>query len=280
LEQSIPNNTLRINIRDAIRAKAPNSKIPGFLIKYLEHIVHQDEINGFLKRSGHLIGIEFIEEAMRFLNIKVETEGLDELPEGRFTFAGNHPLGGIDGMATGLYVHYRYPNQSIKFLSNDILSNLQSLLPLFIPVNKVGNQSQHRTLPQRVTEAYSSNTQMVIFPAGICSRRIKGKVTELQWQKSFIVKSIESGRDIIPVYFEGQNSNFFYRLANLRKFLNIKINIEMLYLVDEMFKQRGRTFKIIYGKPIPCSKLDNSRSHLEWAEYVRQQAMALGSKKK
>lgn len=278
MEATIPSNSLKINVRDILKAKAPNKKIPAFLIRYLERIVHQDEMNQFLEKHGHLVGIEFIEEAMRFLDIKITTTGLDELPEGRYTFAGNHPLGGIDGMATGLQVYYRFPNNGIRFLSNDLLSNLENLLPLFIPVNKVGKQSQHRSLPQRIKEAYESDIQMVIFPAGICSRRIKGQITELTWQKSFVAKSIEAQRDIVPVYFDGRNSNFFYNLANLRKFLKIKINIEMLYLVNEMFKQRGKTFNIIYGKPISYKSLDDSRSHAEWAEYIRSNALALGTK--
>ena len=279
MEQESTYKTLKISVRDVLKSKAPKVKVPGFIIRYLERIVHQDEMNEFLKDHSDIVGIEFIEESMRFLNIKVEVEGLDEIPDGNYTFAGNHPLGGIDGMATGLQVHYRFPDKSIKFLSNDILSNLKNLLPLFIPVNKVGNQSQHRSLPLRINEAYQSEKQMVIFPAGICSRRVKGEVTELEWQKSFVVKSIETNRDIVPVFFHGRNSNFFYSLANLRKFLGIKINLEMLYLVDEMFKQRGSTYKITFGKPIPISTFDSSRSHMQWAEYVRIQTLALGKKK-
>jgi len=116
---------------------------------------------------------------------------------------------------------------------------------------------------------------MVIFPAGICSRRIKVKITELTWSKTFIKKSVETERDIVPVYFEGRNSNFFYSLANLRTFLGVKVNLEMLYLVDEMFKQRGNTFKIFYGKPIPYTTFDNSRSPQEWADWVRQHVQDL-----
>ena len=267
-----------ISVKDVIKNKAPHAKVPKFIIKYLERIVHQDALNEFLNEFGHLSGIEFVEESMRFIDIKVQVEGLDTLPEGKYTFAGNHPLGGIDGMATGLQVHKRFPENGIKFLSNDLLSNVKSLLPLFVPVNKVGNKTQNRSLPQRITEAYQSENQMVIFPAGICSRRIKGKVTELQWQKSFITKSIESNRAVVPVFFHGQNSNFFYTLANIRTFFKIKFNIEMLYLVNEMFKQRGRTFKITFGTPIPCATFDNSRTHMEWAEYVRLETQKLGSK--
>jgi len=266
---------LSVNVREVLRSKAPKTKVPGFVIRYLEHIVHQDELNLFLEQYGYLYGIDFIIEAINYLGVKIETFGLDELPDGRFTFAGNHPLGGIDGMSTGLAIHNRYPDQSVKFLSNDLLSSMTNILPLFVPVNKVGNQSQHRSLPERLNEAYQSNLQMVVFPAGICSRRIKNEITELAWNKSFIKKSIEYKRDVVPVFFEGRNSNFFYTLANIRKFLRIKINIEMLYLADEMFKQRGRTFRIYFGKPIPYTTFDKSQTYQGWANWVRQQTLDL-----
>ena len=264
-----------VNVRDILHYKAPNKKIPDFLIRYLERIVHQDEINLILEKFGDLYGTDFMEQAVHYLGINLEIHGLYELPEGRFTFAGNHPLGGIDGMATGLAISKRYPVQGIKFLSNDLLSNIDNLLPLFVPVNKIGNQSQRRSLPERLTEAYSSDVQMVIFPAGICSRRVKGKITELNWTKSFIQKSIDSKRDVVPVYFEGKNSRFFYNLANLRTFLGIKINLEMLYLPDELFKQRNKTFRVFFGKPIPYSTFDQSKSIQEWANWVRSQSLNL-----
>ncbi len=266
-------DVIAVDVREVLRSKAPKAKVPGFLVRYLERIIHQDEINGFLRENGHLVGIDFVEAAIRFLGVSIEAHGLEELPEGRYTFAGNHPLGGIDGLSTGLAIHRRFPEQSIKFLSNDILTYLKGMGPLFIPVNKVGSQSQNRSLPERLNEAYQSDVQMVIFPAGICSRRIKGKITELTWSKTFIKKSVETERTIVPVYFEGRNSNFFYSLANLRKFLGIKVNLEMLYLADEMFKQRGNTFKIYVGKPIPHTTFDSSRSPQEWADWVREQVL-------
>ncbi len=269
---------ITVNVREILRKRAPKSKVPGFIIRYLERIVHQNELNECLQDFGHLSGIPFIEAAIKYLGVTIEAHGLDELPEGRYTFAGNHPLGGIDGMSTGLAVHQKFSAQSIKFLSNDLLTNLENLSPLFIPVNKIGNQSQHRSLPQRLNEAYQSDVQMVIFPAGICSRRVKGKITELQWQKSFITKSVESKRDVVPVYFDGRNSSFFYNLAVFRKTLGIKTNVEMLFLVHEMFKQRGKTFKIYFGKPISYTTFDSSRTAQEWADWVRIQTLGLGKK--
>lgn len=279
LEKESQNKVLKINVREVLRSKAPRKKVPEFLIRYLERIVHQDELNVFLEEQAGVSGIKFVEASVKFVNVKVIIEGLDELPEGRYTFVGNHPLGGIDGMATGFEVYKRFPKQGIKFISNDLLSTIENLRSVFVPVNKIGNQSQYRSLPQRLSEAYNAEEQMVIFPAGICSRRVKGVITELKWQKSFIPKSIESNRAVVPVYFEGRNSNFFYTLANLRKFLRIKTNFEMLYLPDEMFKQRGKTFSVKFGKPIPCSTFDKSKTHQEWADYVREETLALGLKK-
>ncbi len=279
LEKEVQSKVLKINVREILHSKAPNKKVPEFLIRYLERIAHQDEINIFLNEQEGVSGIEFVEASVKFIGLEVTCEGLEELPEGRFTFVGNHPLGGIDGLATGFEVYKRYPKQGIRFISNDLLTNIENLRPVFVEVNKIGNKSQQRSLPQRLSEAYASDEQMVIFPAGICSRRVKGVITELKWQKSFIPKSIESNRDVVPVYFEGRNSNFFYNLASLRTFLGVKTNFEMLYLSDEMFKQRGKTFKIKFGKPIPCSTFDSSKTHQEWADYVRNETLALGLKK-
>jgi putative hemolysin len=266
---------LKVNVKDILQARAPKTYVPGFLVKYLERIVHQNEINQFLEKSSHLYGIDFLEAALAFLDIKIETFGLENLPVDRYTFASNHPLGGIDGVSLGMAIHEKFPDQSIKYLSNDLLSTISNLLPLFVPVNKIGNQSQHRSLPERLTEVYASNQQMVLFPSGICSRQLNGQITELKWGRSFIKKSIESERSVVPVFFEGQNSRFFYWLANTRKCLRIKTNIEMLYLADEMFKQRGQSFRVVFGEPIPYTTFDHSRTIQQWADWVRSKALEL-----
>ena len=213
-----------VNVRKILATKAPKSKVPEFLIRYLEKIAHQDEINEFLSRKGHLHGIEFLEESIKFIGIELNVYGIEKIPEGRYTFAGNHPMGGIDGMSAGFEVYKKFPERNIMFLSNDILSTIVNLHPLFVPVNKVGKMKQDRSLPQRIDEVYRSDRQMVIFPAGKCARRQNGKITEQKWSKSFLQKSIETQRDIVPLYFEGQNSNFFYNLANIRSFFGIKTN--------------------------------------------------------
>ena len=191
---------------------------------------------------------------------------MENIPDsGRFIFASNHPLGGLDGLVFMNEVGKKFPD--LKFIVNDLLLNVKNFGPVFIPVNKHGRQSIEYA---RIIEAaYKSDSQILYFPAGLCSRKIKGQITDLTWHKSFIVKSVQYKRDIIPVYFEGRNTNFFYNLANLRKFLGIKSNPEMVFLVGEMFKQQKKLIKLTFGKPLPYTMFDDSKSPSDWALYVR-----------
>lgn len=264
------NSIFLIDIDKVLRDKAGKkaNRIPRFLVSYLKHIVHQDEINVFLKSVVDKTGVDFLEACMEFLDIKLEVRGIENLPsDGLCTFVSNHPLGGQDGIALG-YILGKHYNGRIKYLVNDLLMNLHGLAPLCIPINKTGSQS--RDFPKMVEAGFRSDSHIIMFPAGICSRRQKGVIKDLVWKKTFISKSVETQRDVIPVHFEGRNSDFFYNLANLCKFLGIKFNIAMLYLADEMFKNRHKTFKVTIGKPIPWQTFDKSRSATEWADYVRE----------
>lgn len=259
-----------IDIDKVLRDKAGKKaeRIPRFLVSYLKHIVHQEEINSFLKSVSDKTGVDFLEACMKFLDIKLEVSGIENLPADRLcTFVSNHPLGGQDGIALG-YILGKHYDGHIKYLVNDLLMNLHGLAPLCIPINKTGAQS--RDFPRMVEAGFHSDSHIIMFPAGICSRRQKGVIKDLSWKKIFVTKSVETHRDVVPVHFEGRNSNFFYNLANICKFLGIKFNIAMLYLADEMFKNRHKTFKVTIGKPIPWQTFDKSMSAAEWADYVRE----------
>lgn len=262
-----------IDIDGILREKAPKhyKYIPRFLVSYLKKIVHQDEINVFLRESKDVEpGVPFLKATLEFLDAKVEVKGLENLPEdGLYTFVSNHPLGGQDGVALG-YVLGTHYNGKVKYLVNDLLMNVRGLAPLFIPINKTGKQA--KDFPMMVEQGFNSDNQLIMFPAGLCSRRQEnGEIRDLAWKKTFIVKSVQTQRDVIPVYFEGCNSNFFYSLANLCKKLRIKVNIAMLYLADEMFKNRHKTFVVTFGKPIPWQTFDKSKTPAQWAEYVKEE---------
>lgn len=265
----IGKNVVKIDVQKVLEEKAPNTKVPSFLVKYLRRIVHEDEFNRFFKDHPTQKNLDFIAEAFKFLNVKINLEGEENLPpkESRYIFAGNHPMGGLDGVAIGYIIGKKYEGK-VRFFSNDLLMNLHPMKDLFIPVNKVGSQSKNNADMMR--KFYESDNHLVTFPAGMCSRKVKGKVVDLDWKKNFISKAIEYERDIVPIYFEGRNSNFFYNLANLRKFLKIKLNIEMLYLADEMFKQRGKSFTVRIGKPIPWQTFDSTKTQIQWAQWVKK----------
>lgn len=259
---------LQIDVLGIIKSKNPKAakRIPRFVIRYLERIIHQQELNEFLKDRHGLADMDFVRSAIEYMNLSIEFSGFENVPQnGRFVFAANHPLGGLESLVFMEIISQKFNN--FVFVVNDILMALKPMSGLFIPVNKVGSQSRESV--DKVNSAYSSEKQILFFPAGLVSRRTKGKIVDTPWQKSFVSKAVESERDIVPVYIEGRNSNFFYRLANFRKFLGIKTNIEMLYLVDEMIKQRGNTIRIVFGKPIPYTTFDKSKTYIEWAAYLK-----------
>jgi putative hemolysin len=240
--------------------------LPGFIFGFLNRLLHIREINEIALKYGHLSGIQFIEAVIDNFEIKCLIKGTENLPpHGKYIFASNHPLGGFDGLLLIEAVSKRLGRS--YFLVRDELTKIPPLREFFIPINKFGGQHRSATL---INEAYKSDSQILIFPSGLASRKIRGKITDMPWQKHFIQKSIEYQRDVIPVYIEGRNSGFFYRLANFRKFIGIKTNIEMFLLPDELFKHRGKTFSVTFGKPIDWITFNHSKSPTEWAAYVKE----------
>lgn len=269
--------TKYIDIENILKSKAPSAakKIPRFLLNYLIRIVHQDELNYILTTYRDKDGVDFMKELIGYFDLSLKLHGEENIPaEGRYIFASNHPLGGLDGICLSALIGERFGGK-IRYPVNDLLLFIPNLRSIFIPVNKHGRQAKETAI--LTDEAYASNNQIITFPAGLCSRKIKGKITDLEWKKSFIQKAVEHRRDVIPVYFDGRISNFFYNLANLRVRLGIKMNCEMLYLSDEVFKSKHAAYSIYFGEPIPWQTFDDSKKAVEWAAWVK--AIACGLRK-
>jgi putative hemolysin len=266
----------KIDVENVLFSKNPAlaKVIPGFVISYLKRIVHQEELNVFLAKYGHLKDSDLIAAGLSHFEIKYKVKGTENIPDtGRYIFVSNHPLGGLDGL---VFIHELSTHfDCIKFPVNDILTNIKNLTGIFLPVNKHGAQA--RDVARKIEEAYSSDCQILYFPAGLCSRKKNGIIRDLQWQKSFITKAIQHKRDIVPAFFSGRNSDFFYTLANLRKMIGLKANIEMLYLADEMFRQKDKEIQLVFGKPIPRETFDKTKTAPEWAEWVKAKTYALES---
>jgi len=274
VEQSEDIGFKKIELEALIKSKNPAllKVIPRFVLKKLKRILHLDEVNTILQENYKEDPYTFIEKGLAMFGAKIEVEGTENLPANkRLLLVANHPLGGLDGLVFMKTVHDVYGE--LRFPVNDFLLNLPSLKQIFLPINKHGAHSRESF--HAIDQAYRSELPILYFPAGLCSRKIKGKIIDLEWKRSIITSAIKHQRDIVPVFIHGRNSNFFYNLANLRKMLRIKGNIEMLYLVDEMFNQKGQRIVIRFGKPISWEAFDDSKSMAQWTDFVRQKTYEL-----
>jgi putative hemolysin len=249
---------LVINLREILRNRiSPKvfNRIPRFLINLLERIICQDELNAILRAGYPNEGSAFATSALNYLNISVHTRHEERIPKsGRFVFASNHPLGGLDGIALIKMLGERYGDENIRFLVNDMLMNIVPLRNVFLPINKYGAQGRHAA--ELINDAYESDAQMLVFPAGLVSRLQKGnEIKDLEWHKAFVAKAVKYHRDIIPLRFVGRNSSLFYKLAYYRKRLGVKANVEQALLPSELCKSRGKKFDIVFGEPIGWQSL-------------------------
>lgn len=257
-----------IDIRKLVASKNPKlaKLIPGFIYHYLKRILHQDEVNDFMHRNGHLKDADFCDAIVSEFELKVEAVGLENIPtEGGIILAMNHPLGGMDAMAL---VHLlKEKRKDIKFIVNDLLLNLTPMQGLFVGVNKHG--SNERQLHKQMTDLFSSDVAIGIFPAGLVSRRKNGKIADLEWKKTFVRYARRNNSTVIPIHIEGRLSSFFYNLSNFRRFIGIKANLEMLYLSDELYKQKGKRIRFTIGKPILPAALKNNLSDEDMAQEIK-----------
>jgi 1-acyl-sn-glycerol-3-phosphate acyltransferase len=267
-----------IDIEKILKGKmgAKAKWVPGFVVSWLKKIAHEDTVNGFLWEARDLKGTPWLEACLRHLDTTLEVEGLENLPakdDGKlYTFVSNHPMGGIDGVALGSVIGKQYDDR-FRYLVNDLLMNLPGLAPLCIPINTTSKRT--RSFPQIVETGFQGDYHLLMFPAGLCSRRRDRQICDLPWKKTFITKSVETHRDVVPIFFGGRNSDFFYRLSNISDRYVKKVNIAMLFLVDEMYKNVGKTFHVKIGKPIPWQTFDKSKTPMEWAEFVKSQVYSL-----
>lgn len=262
-------------LKDKMGSKA--RFVPCFLVAWLKKIIHEDEVNRFLWENRNLQGTEWLTACVQYLDMTLDIVGAENLPDKNdgklYTFVSNHPLGGQDGVSLGSIIGRHYDGK-FRYLVNDLLLNLPGLKPVSIGINKTGKQS--RDFPRMVEAGFNSDNHLLMFPAGLNSRRINGEIHDLPWKKTFITKSVETHRDVVPIHFSGQNSKRFYRIA---KFSDryLPFNLAMLFLVDEMYRNVGKTFRITIGKPIPWQTFNKTKTPMEWANFVEERVYALSS---
>ncbi len=270
---------MAIDIEKAIRGSDNKflRALPHFVIRFMKKIVHEDEMNATILRSSHLQGVEFVKDVLEGWHVTVLLKGIENIPkEGRFIFASNHPVGGIDALSFFDAVGSHFPD--IISPANELLYYIPNLRPIIFGLNVFGKTSRERAI--RLIELYDSERQIFIFPAGEVSRRNKGKISDNSWQKSFITKAVGHNRDIIPVHISGRNSNLFYNVARLRTFFGIKMFIETMLLPGEMMRQRNSTVTLTVGKVMPWQTFTDGKSHFEWAQQVKSIVYSLPENQK
>lgn len=264
-----------IDVRKLIAEKnaAAIKWIPGFIINYIRKIIHEDELNEFIWDHREANAYEFSDACMKKFNITINLHGKENIPpmSESCIFAANHPLGGFDAVA--LISRLKDIRPDITFIVNDFLLHLKSLSGMFVGVNKVGKNAAESL--QKVDDQFASDKATFIFPAGLVSRRNKGKIEDVFWRKTFISKAKKYNKAIIPVYIDGRMTNRFYNLASIRKFFGIKFNIEMLYLVDELWRQQDNVMNITFGERIEPSTFDSSKNEKEWSQWVKDKVYAM-----
>ncbi len=254
-----------IDIEKVLREKAHKlyKWLPRFAINWLKKKLHEQDLNDAMWKLRDERGIDFNTKALDVLGAKVISVNAANVPlTGNITIAANHPLGGLDGMALIKAVGLIRPD--VHFFVNDILKNITNYGDVFVAVNKLGTASA-RSL-RTMEDIFRQGGAVLIFPAGLVSRKQNGLVRDLSWKKSFVTQAIDHKRQIVPTFIEGENSKFFYNFAQWRKRLGIKANIEMLFLPDEMFSANKKDIRIHFGKPFSYEVFDSSRSHKQWAD--------------
>ncbi len=275
----------KIDIDNVFKSKNPSlyKIIPSFILAYLKKIVHQETINAFLARHENEYDFDFVHAIVKEFGIKINVIGLENFPsQGGCIIAANHPLGALDAMA--ILDEAGKTRKDIKFFVNDILLNLENLKNIFAGVNVLGKTSGEALM--EIENVYSKEIAVFTFPAGLVSRKQfpngffgKSVIEDLEWKKSFVTRAKRYNKNIIPVHIDGKNSNFFYTLSLWRKRVGIKANIEMLFLVNEMYKQRHKTITITFGEKIPFTMLDKQFSDVEWAKKIKKHVYQIGEMK-
>ncbi len=264
----------QVDVKTLVSSKAPKAAkyIPGFVFNFLKKILHQDDINDILRCGWDLQPQGFVQSVFKRWNITYSLEGAEKLdPAGRYIFAANHPFGGMDGMMIADCLIENFGDARV--VVNDLLMYLDPLKPIWIPVNTMGAQNPEYV--RLFEEGFASNVPILMFPAGICSRVVDGQIADLQWKNTFIKRAHATSRSVVPLYVEGSLHKWFYRIYRMRKALGIKANIEMLLLVDGMYHQHGKHFRLSVGEPITPEQLSKIGSVREQVEYVRKKTYSM-----
>ncbi|MCU7811621.1 MAG: lysophospholipid acyltransferase family protein, partial [Candidatus Thiodiazotropha sp. (ex Notomyrtea botanica)] len=220
------------------------------MLTLLRMLFHEREVNRFLEENHGVRGLDFIEKVLEYFDLDylVSNRDLENIPPtGRVVIVANHPLGALDALS--LIQMISRVRSDIRVVANDLLSALEPLGDLLLPVDNLGGGSSRKGIKQ-VYAALEREELVIVFPAGEVSRLRPNGVRDVHWKSGFLQFVRRTASPLLPIFIDAKNSPLFYAVSMLYK------PIAAFLLVGEMFRQRSNTIGFRVGELIPASHLN------------------------
>ena len=237
----------------------------------LKRLFYEDEFQQFAAAHRHLKGLDMVEQVLEHLDIlcTVSARDLEQIPEhGPLVIIANHPTGSLDGLAL-LYAVSRV-RRDVKVVTNRMLTHLEPLSSLFIPVDNMGGRTAKSSLVQMEQHLQNAGV-LIFFPAGEVSRPTRKGIRDKKWHSGFIKLAGKLRVPLLPVHIQAHNSLLFYASTL------VSPTLSMLLLMQQMFRRRHSQLPIKIGQQIAWHHWHSATlSSREMAEQCRQHVMRLG----
>ncbi|URO00126.1 lysophospholipid acyltransferase family protein [Leclercia adecarboxylata] len=249
----------------------PQARPAPWQKRLLKKLLHEEEFQQFAADHRHLKGLDMVEQVLDHLDIlcAIPAHDLEQIPaHGPLIVIANHPTGTLDGLAL-LYAISRV-RRDVKVVTNRMLSHLEPLSSLFIPVDNMGGRTAKSSFT--LMEQHLQNAGVLIFfPAGEVSRPTRTGIRDKKWHPGFIKLAGKFRAPLLPVYIHARNSLLFYASTLLSP------QLSMLLLMQQMFRRRHSRLPVKIGQQIGWSHwYSPGLSAREMAGQCRQHVLRLG----
>ena len=233
---------------DELLSTHVSKPVPRWYKPFLRYLLCEKEFQRFGERYPNLHGLDFIEQALRYLSFACDVceDELEHIPaQGPVVIVANHPIGSLDGLAL-LQIISRV-HSDVKIIANQLLNQIKPLEELLLPVDNMNGNTQRQQIAA-IHDHLGKGGALIVFPAGEVSRLHPHGVRDGKWNHGFLRLASQHRAPIVPIHLSGHNSWLFYGASLLCKPLST------LLLVREMMHQRKGHIKIRIGARIPFNE--------------------------
>ena len=249
----------------------PQARPAPWQKRLLKKLFHEEEFRQFAADHRHLKGLDMVEQVLEHLDIlcTLPAHDLEQIPaHGPLIVMTNHPTGTLDGLAL-LYAVSRV-RRDVKVVTNRMLTHLEPLSSLFIPVDNIGGRTAKSSFTLMEQHLQHAGV-LIFFPAGEVSRPTRTGIRDKKWHPGFIKLAGKFRAPLLPVNIHARNSLLFYASTLLAP------NLSMLLLMQQMFRRRHSRLPVKIGQQIGWSHwFSPTLSPREMAEQCRQHVLRLG----